>query len=438
MGPVMAEVKVLIFLAVIGLAIVLCGRFRVMPFLALLIAALLFGFGRGADPQWIGKFFNTGFGQTIAFGGLSIVAGAMVAALGQASGAVAAWQARLGDAKARGLALVLAFFAGFGGTPIGALAAFQPVLALVQSGRTRLALQGTAIIHAVQGALIPAPLPIAAIAILEADWKRALLFGILLAAVQIAVSLWLTRNAPEGTAPLPAPRAEPSTDWARRGFMLALITLIVLVIFHALGQIPAEPLGGGSTRERLFGSGRPLILFFFALGIALIAMGRHAGAMLSENGPLAEAARASAGVVLAVGAAGGLQMVAHSDGFTELIVEKVAALPRGLGLAIPFLIALVSRALQGSPLAATITAAGIMQPLVEPFGLGSEAGRVLTALASACGALSLPHLNDGAFWLARHKAGISVPAALRWVTGIALAQTLAGLMLLILLAKLFV
>ena len=430
----MYELKILLLLGVVLLTLFLISRFKVMPLVAIAVATLIFGLFAGSEPPWIAKGFNIGFGQTLAMGGLALVAGAMVAALGASSGAAAWWHARLGEFGVRRLALGMALFAGLGGSMIGALSVVTPVLSLAKTARTRLSLAVTATINAAQGALLPSPLPIAALAILEGSWRAALLFGIPLAIVQIAVGWAYARRGPDDTAPIEEIPAPP-VKLAAIGFLLAMIVLIALVIIHALGQIPSEPLGSGGIRERLIGAGRPMLLLLVGLGLSLAFMGRKAAQALSDTGPLAGAARSAVGVFLAVGAAGGFQMVLHFDGFSELVIERVAELPPAVGLAIPFFVALVSRALQGSALTAAITAAGIMLPLVSPMGLGSEEARALVALACAIGAMALPHINDGGFWLASHQAGLRAPQGIRWITGGALLQATSALILIVLLGK---
>jgi H+/gluconate symporter-like permease len=117
-----------------------------------------------------------------------------------------------------------------------------------------------------------------------------------------------------------------------------------------------------------------------------------------------------------------------------LLAERVLEAPPALGVAVPFLVAFTSRVVQGSALTAVITAAGMMQPMVAPLGMDGEPGRALVAVAIGVGAMAGQHLNDGYFWMASHHAGLRAAAALRWITGGALAQGVAGLLVLTLLS----
>ncbi|MBC7907897.1 MAG: GntP family permease [Rhodospirillaceae bacterium] len=427
----MPELNAFILLAIIVLMVLADAKLRIMPFLLLILATALFSLALNGSLPWTSKEFNTGFGQTISAAGLAILAGAMVARLAENSGANTYWRKRW---KGRGLA-VIAAIAGLGGTPLAALAVLTPVLRAAGTDRTRLGLTASYAVNAAQGCLVPSPLPIAALAILGGDWRWALGLGAVVALPQIVVGLALARRAPVDMA-VETPSAPPSRR-AAPGLVLAATLLIALVMAQSLGQIPSEPLGGGNTREDLLGLGRPMILLLVGLIVAAVTMGGFRRNSLSDDGWVGHGGREALGIFLAVGAAGGFQMVLHNNGMAALIAERVAALPPALGIAVPFLVALASRLVQGSPLTAAITAAGMMQPLLAPLGLDTEAGRGLAAVAIGAGAMAGPHLNDGYFWLSCHHAGLRAAQGLRWVTGGALAQgavalgVLSGLAILI-------
>ncbi|MBC7952519.1 MAG: hypothetical protein H7Z12_11965 [Rhodospirillaceae bacterium] len=425
----MPELNAFILLAIIVVMVVMDSKLRIMPFLLLILATAAFTLSQGGSLPWTSKEFNTGFGQTIAAAGLAILAGAMVARLAEESGAATYWRKRW---KGRGLSLIAAI-AGLGGTPMGALAVLTPVLRAAGTDRTRLGLKASYAVNAAQGCLVPSPLPIAGLAILGGDWRWALGLGVLVAVPQMAVGVALARRSP--MSEIDAPTVPPSRR-AAPGLVLAGALLIALIIAQSLGQMPSEPLGGGNTREGLLGLGRPMILLLTGLIVAAITMGGFRRNGLSETGWAAQGGREALGIFLAVGAAGGFQMMLHNTGMAALISERVAALPPSLGIAIPFLVALASRLVQGSALTATITAAGMMQPLLAPLGLDSEAGRALAVIAIGTGAMAGPHLNDGYFWLSCHHAGLRAAQGLRWVTGGALAQGAMGLAVLAALAAL--
>ncbi|MCZ8374064.1 MAG: GntP family permease [Beijerinckiaceae bacterium] len=431
----MDDAKFLLLFALVGFTAFVSFRYRMVPFVALVLATCLFCLVLRVDLTWVARSFHNGFGQSLAAGGLTILAGMLVAWIGAATGALARLRAGLPEHWRHRLLWLVALPAGIGGTPLAALAVLQPLVALVEAGRSRAALGAAAIVNALQGALLPAPLPIAAMAVLQADWRLVLAYGAPVALAQAVFGLWLTRGAPEiQQGGIPVAPAGPRR--AVIGLALSILCLLAMIIFNALGQIPSEPLGSGNTREQMIRLGLPLMLLVVGLGFALLPAGPAAirEALVGE-GTVARAITASAGLLLAIGAAGGLQLVLHQDGFASLAVEAVAEGPAGFGLALPFLVALVSRVLQGSALTAAITAAGVMIPLLAPLGLDDPAGRALVVLAVTTGAVGAPHIQDGYFWLASHQAGLRADQGLRWVTLTAFLQAAFGLLLVLLLQR---
>lgn len=412
----------------------LADRLRAMPFLVMVVLTAVYGVVQGETPSWVAKEFNTGFGQTMAAAGLAVIAGAMLARLASRSGASRWWRDHLGGRGQIAVTAAFAAAAGIGGTPIGALAAMAPVIELAGPLRRRAALVAGFVINAVHGSMVPSPLPIAALAILGGEWRWGLAFGLPVAVVQIAVGLVLAGRAP---AAAPVALEEPVTPPRGRAtlaVLLAVAATLGLLLCQSLGQIPSEPLGGGQIRETLLGLGRPMIVLWVGLGLAVMLAGGVGSRVFAEDGWAGQGARAALGVLLAVGAAGGFQMMLHNNGMAEILSERLLGLDPALGVAIPFVVALVNRALQGSPLTAAIAAAGMMQPLLVPLGLDGEAGRALVAVAVGAGCMAMPHINDGYFWLAAHLADLGVTRGLRRVTGGAIAQAAAALAVLVVLA----
>ncbi len=431
----MPELNAFYLLAAVVVTAFVTEKFRAMPFLVLVFVTGLYGVAQGEAPPWIAKEFNIGFGQTIAASGLAILAGAMVARLAESSAAIAWWRERLADKARLASTAVVATIAGLGGTPISALAVLTPMIQTAGAARTRVALAASFAVNAAHGCLIPSPVPIAALAILGGDWRAALMFGVPVAAAQILLGLALARRVPAVAVAAPdLPNAQPGSRRATLGVILALVVMIGLIIGQSLGQIPSEPLGGGPIRENILGLGRPMILLWGGLGMVLLVIGGFNRRNLSEEGWIGQGARAATGVFLAVGAAGGFQMMLHNNGMAEVLSERLLDLSPALGIAVPFLVALVNRSLQGSALTAAITAAGMIQPLLLPLGLQSGPGRALAAVAVGAGVMAVPHVNDGYFWLATHLAGLRPVQGLRRVTGGALAQGAAALAVLSLLA----
>jgi gluconate:H+ symporter, GntP family len=207
---------------------------------------------------------------------------------------------------------------------------------------------------------------------------------------------------------------------------------------QSLGDIPSEPLGGGTARELVIGVGRPLVLLIAGIAIMVIGNARLAGRLIADDTWSTRVLGSSAVILLTVGAAGGLQRLCQETGMAELLGEQVAGwhLSGAGALLIAFLIAATVKTLQGSSLVAAITAAGIMQPLLIPLGLDAATARALATLAVGAGAMTASHINDDFFWLASLTSGMRPLRALGVLTAGTLLQGILAVVMLMIVAAL--
>jgi GntP family gluconate:H+ symporter len=114
-----------------------------------------------------------------------------------------------------------------------------------------------------------------------------------------------------------------------------------------------------------------------------------------------------------VTAAGGMfGAVIKESGIVNNLGDQVAKL--GLGLFIPYIIAVLLKTSQGSSTIAIITAASIAAPLLDSLGLTGEWGKTLAILAMGAGSMMLSHANDSYFWVISKFSGMSPSETLRY------------------------
>ncbi len=430
----------LLFVAVAVL--VIAARRRLHPFLAIVGTGAAFGWAVGFSTGFLGKALGAGFSQAMYSPGLVVVAAGLVAALAEATGATERLAGLIKDRHGLGgtpLAAALGLIAGLGAAPSSAFAVLTPLLPAIGGGvaRTRAALALALSISASHGLLLVAPVPVAAAAILGAAWSRVLLFSLpvtLLLAVFAAA--WARRLPPAKTAHPPlinetgSPAEKPAAG-ATVALLLATALPTLMLIVQSLGDIPSEPFGGGATREMILGFGRPLILFLVGLAIMALGQWRLSARLAGDSAWIGRVLANVSGILLVVGAAGGLQRLCQETGMAELVGERLLGWPAGL--AVPFIVAAAVKTLQGSSLVAAITAAGMVQPMLTSLGLADENGKALAVLAVGAGAMTVSHVNDEFFWLVADRLGVSPGRGLSSVTVAMLLQGLiavAALMLL--------
>lgn len=445
--------QALLFLASVIVIVAATQSQRLHPFLAIVIVAPAFGLAAGFSIGPLGKAFATGFSEAVYSLGLVIIAAGFVAALAESTGTckrlsakVDYWRQRFGPTA---ISALVGLIAGIGASPATAFALLKPLLPALGGahGQKREAapIALALAISASHGLALFSPVPIAATTILGAKWERVALFGLplalLLAAVGAAWSRWLPR--PKAAAQPFVDDRHPDSDKGASGpaivLLLAVAIPLLMLIVQSVGDIPSEPLGGGPARERVLGIGRPLMLFLAGLGIMGIGCWRASVKLLADSGWTGRVLAHVAGIVMIVGAAGGLQRLCQETGMAELLGERLLGWHLGApaGLLMPFLIAALIKTLQGSSLVAAITTAGMVQPFLMPLGIDGDDGKALAALAIGAGAMAISHLNDGFFWLVADSTGAAPLRALATFAAGTIVQGFIAAALIILFGSMF-
>jgi gluconate:H+ symporter, GntP family len=426
---------------------------RLHPFIAIVFVASAFGLAAGLSISLLGKAFGAGFSRAIYSPGLVIIAAALVAALAEnarATGRLTAmvdrsqswrWRSWLGSTR---LAALLGLIAGTGASPAAAFALLTPLVSTISGTKQKggaVSLTLALAISASHGLVLFSPIVIAAASILDASRDRVALFGLPAAVLSIAFgAVWSRRFAVAGTATQSPPCEVDPITLSRSGrstivLLLATAIPLLMLMVQSLGDIPSEPLGGGTARELVLGVGRPLILFLVGLGIVTMGTWRTSAKLLADSDWTARVLGSVAGILLTVGAAGGFQRLCQETGMAELLGERLLAWHLGppLALLVPFLVAAAIKTLQGSSLVAAITAAGMVQPILFSLGLSDASGTALAALAVGAGAMTVSHVNDEFFWLVANGAGLApLPGLARFTIGTLLQGLIAVAVLLLL------
>jgi GntP family gluconate:H+ symporter len=445
----------LVFLAAVVVLITAIQWQRFHPFLAIVVIATVFGYIAGFPTSILVRVFGTGFSDAIYAPGLVIVAAALISGIAETTDAsdrllarIEQWRSqsprldswlrfwlRSGGRSANHFAAILALVAGAGASNAMAFALVGPLVRPL-GGKTARQREATANslalgISASHGLVALSPIPIAAAAILDADWSRVAWFGTPLAIVLVAFgalfSRWSAGAASDSSAgPYPPPLPDRRGVGSALALCLAVLVPLALLVLQSVGSIPSEPLGGGPRREFVLGIGGPLILFLAGLGIMIIGQPRQALGLMADSAWTSRIFGGVAGLLLTVCAADGLQRLCQETGMATLLADHLLDWHFGaLAILVPFFVAAILKTFQGSSLVAAITAAGMVQPLMGVLGFDGANTKALAALAIGAGAMTVSHVNDDYFWLVTDKIGL---APLRGLTAFSFGTLLQGLL----------
>jgi GntP family gluconate:H+ symporter len=215
---------------------------------------------------------------------------------------------------------------------------------------------------------------------------------------------------PDGEGPSGGVGAATALDRrtvVRPSFPVTLATVllpIVLMLGKALADIfisdKANP-----VRSTLDFLGTPLIALLIAVIVGMFTFGR--GAAMGLRGvarSLEQSLPPIAGILLIVAAGGGFKQTLIDTKIGDLIAGFI----QGSGISVLLLgwfVAVLIRLATGSATVATVTASGILAPLVVTL---NPVHTSLLVLAIGAGSLFFSHVNDAGFWLVKEYFGMSV------------------------------
>lgn len=405
-------------------------RFKLHPFIALLLAGIGFGLASGMPLAQIIGSIKEGFGGTIGNVGIIIIAGTIIGVfLEKSGGAFAMAEAilkRIGRKRVPAAMSIIGYVTSIPVFADSGFVIFAP-LNKALTKRAGLSLSTTAIALAlglmVSHTLIPpTPGPIVAAGILGADLGRVLAIAIPISLPVLAFSwLWAVKVASrieiDPDPDLSEREIEASMESApsaSRSF-LPIIAPLILILLQSVSNLPSRPFGEGSLAATIEFIGNPVIAILVGMGISFTLPKKFDREMLSQSGWVGTAVLASAMIIFITGAGGAFGKILQNSGMAGQLGDAMAG--TGLGLWLPFAISATIRAAQGSATVAIITTAGLISPLLPALGLDSETGRALAVVSIGSGGFFASHANDSFFWVVTQMTGMDPKTGYQLLTG---------------------
>jgi GntP family gluconate:H+ symporter len=417
----------LVVAAVAGIAVIvlLISWLKLHPFLSLAIGSATIGIGAGLPVDKMVSKFTGGIGSTVGDVGLLVALGSMLGKLlTDTGGADRIVDTVLSRTSGRRLPWAMLLVAALLGLPlfmeIGVVLLVPIVMMTASRAKQPLLrigipmLAGLSILH---GLVPPHPGPLVAVKTLHVDLGLTLALG-----VTVAIPTAIVAGPVFGTLISKRIPLEPRTDLLgdlraepvgqrRPGFGVSVLMLLLPVLLM-LGKSAADLALSKSTPlyKALDTLGNPVVALLLTVLLAAIVLGRAARVTRTQlSEVLGGGLPPVAGIILIIGAGGGLKNVLTASGVEHTITDLAHSAHMG-PLVLGYLIAVGVRIATGSATVSTITAAGIAAPMVA--GLPPVQG-ALVALAIGAGSLFFSHVNDAGFWMVKEYFGMSVGQTLR-------------------------
>lgn len=428
----------IVFVAAVVLMLLMISRWKIHPFLSIMLVALVLALLAGIPMPQVPKVIGEGFASTFTSIGIVIILGALIGAILEQTGAaltLADAVIRLVGEKRPGLALEL--MGWIVSIPVFCDSGFvilNPIRkALVKrTGAPSVTLTvclacGLYIAHVF---IPPTPGPIAAAQTLGIGEDLLLLMGLgvvtsvfpLTAGYLYARFIGRRIKASDDNNEQTAESYEALKAGFGQlpGLASSLSPLIVPIVLMALSSIAAMLHWSGWAGDLCLFVGHPMIALAVGALLAVLLLAKSGKS--TELFRLTDETLRTVGPILFVTAAGSvLGRVIAASGLMEYITEEAPVL-QTLGVVFPFLVAALFKSAQGSSTVAITTTAGLIAPLLPALGLESSAEISLAVLAIGAGAMTVSHANDSYFWVVTRFGGLSVKDGYR-------SQTLATLVM---------
>jgi GntP family gluconate:H+ symporter len=436
-----------IILLVLVFIVVAIAKFKIHPFLILLLAAVLVGFFMGLEDQFILKTISQGFGNTLSSIGIIIAFGAMIGTYLEKSGGtkkIATTLLRIVGQKKSPLAMNMTGM--IVSIPVFCDSAFIILSSLNKalSKKTGISLvvfsvalsTGLYVSHVF---IPPTPGPLAAAAALEADLGLVILLGSILAIPTALVGyFWaLSCNTPLPTTEEITPdiTAEPTEKIPSLLAVVAPILIpILLIALKSIASYPTAPFGTGTLVDVLAFIGHPIPALFIGILFAVALVYKTTKGQ--ERLTWISSSLQDAGVIILItGAGGALGNILRAAELGSLIETHFSEIQ--LGLFLPFILAAILKTAQGSSTVAIITTATIIAPLTPSLGLDTEISKALAVLAIGAGSMTVSHINDSYFWVVSKFSGMTTKTTLKSHTLATFFQGIVAIVLLYILQLVF-
>ncbi len=398
-----------ILIALLVLLVFSISKWKIHPFVALVLTALALGISTGLGGKQTVEVLLKGFSETLRWIAIIIILGAFIGEVMQETGS--AFRIAGGIVKLTGtrkLPWAMGMTGYLVSIPVFVDVAYillQPVTESLSVKSKKPVLYiglslaaGLAVSHTL---IPPTPGPLAVASLLEVDMGRMILINIIVALCAMAGGiLWviffcrgswtgydkklLDQSSGRQDQPAMPERTRKS------GFLFDLLPILAPILLIAVGSFidfgtngPGGILGFVTT---------PLVAVLAGAFIAVLQLNANGRTRL--NTMVEQAILKSALVIMITGAGGSLGYIIRETGMQDQVAGFFGTYP-GLGFLLPFLVASILTISTGSITVSLVGTASMLGPVIHTLPVSPE----MTAALIGCGSFCVFHANSSFFWL---------------------------------------
>ncbi|MBZ4647303.1 MAG: gluconate:H+ symporter, GntP family [Petroclostridium sp.] len=434
----MVQGPMLLMILILGivLIILMISKFKIHPFISLLLVAYGIALAARMPLGDISKTVGDGFGSLLGGIGIVIVLGTIIGTILEKSGGAL----KMADVVIRIVGkkrptLAMAIIGYIVSIPVFCDSGFVILNSLRKSLQKRTKASSIAMtvalatgLYATHTLVPPTPGPIAAAANLgmEKNLLLIIIFGLIIAIPAMLAGYlyarWIGKRleTPEDIEESIESYEDLLKKYGRLpSAWMSFAPIVVPILLMALGSIakfPGDPFGAGTVKAVLTFLGTPVNALFIGFFFSLLLLPKLNEETLTDW--VSESLKSAAIILLVTGAGGALGAVLKATKIGDYLGQSLSGW--NLGIFLPFIVAAALKTAQGSSTVALVTTSSLLAPLLPALGFQSDIARTLVVMAVGAGAMTVSHANDSFFWVVSQFGNMKVNDAYK-------AQTIATL-----------
>lgn len=429
------------------LLLLLITKFKVNPFISLMVVSFFVGLTAGMPLDKIVGSIQAGLGNTLGFIAIVLGLGTMLGKLMEESGGAERIARTLinafGEKNVHWAMMFVAFIVGI---PVFFQVGFVLLLPLVFTiaKETKISLlkiglpliAGLSVVH---GLVPPHPAAMAAVGIFKADVGKTILYSVIvglptavLAGPLFAsfISKRIHKVVPEH---MESAIKVGRSDAELPGFATTVITILFPVFLMLLSTFADINLAKETPARMILNFiGNPITSLLISLILAMFTFGLWRGMTMEKVSKYCDQSLPSVATILMVIGGGGAFNKVLLDSGVGNEIANLATSAHVNPIILGWLVAALIRVATGSATVSMLTAAGIVAPILAASP--GSASPELMVLATGAGSLILSHVNDSGFWLIKEYFGMTVQETLQTWTVLETIIAVAALVFILMLS----
>jgi gluconate:H+ symporter, GntP family len=434
----------LLITAAIIFIIVLGSKYKVHPFLVLLLAALLTGTCSGMPVMEIANTANEGFGNMMKKIGLVVILGTLIGTVLEKSGAIVQLANTIlklfGEKRPVAAITVIGAVIGI---PIFCDSGFVILSGLTKPLAQRSKKSYAAIVCGLASGLYithtllpPHPGSIAGAANLGLKEHLGTVIGMgFLIAVPVTIVAWWFSARLAGKVTVPLETATTSLVSSHQPKLwkcfLPVVIPVLLIALASFSVFIPLPL---TIKKVIDFAGHPVIALLIGFGLSLLTVERTSFGQLRQW--LQEGVVHAGSILVIVGAGGVFGEILKKTSLADLITKFTTGSEGNmlLFLFIAWCMGVLVKTAQGSTTSAIIVVTSIIAPLTAAAGFHTPVERSLLLASVAGGTMMVSHTNDAYFWVIAQFSGLNMTQTYKTFSMATVAMSISVLAVVLLLA----